>query len=128
MEKQKIPLFDNRDVFWFLRQNVDVIESIGNIYFATLRPVLNLPIAAQLKKVERYNPHIAVHTEEWELLVKRHFQVAQRNATESWREVYARCNSEKDAKLLELADRLRKKRSVMATGRQIQMAFVDTAV
>lgn len=79
--------------------------------------------------MERYNPHIVVHTDElWELLVKRHFRQAQRNATESWREMYARCNTEKDAKLLVLADRLKQKRSVMPTGRQIQMAFVDTAV
>ena len=112
----------------FLQKNIDAIEYTGGIPYDVLRPILDRATADQLSNFEHYNPYIMEDTDTlWEHHVRNKFRSAQRREMESWRETYIRCGDEINAKLSSLTSLLKKSHSSAPAGRQIKLAYVETA-
>ncbi|RWS27190.1 transcription elongation factor B polypeptide 3-like protein [Leptotrombidium deliense] len=92
-----------------LMDNIDKIAYLGCIPYYLIKPVLKKCTASQLIRIEDYNPAFIDEDDE---LWFEHCQTTFRNCEpddgESWREVYIRCEYERDAKLKSIAGKIKR--------------------
>merc|ERR1719193_2770387 len=82
-----------------LKDNVDSIDETGNLPFDILKPVLEQASIKTLMHIEECNPYLMEDTGDlWEKYVKRDFRSKTREDMESFREMYERCQSEREDK------------------------------
>ncbi|KAH8382674.1 hypothetical protein KR009_004812 [Drosophila setifemur] len=113
-----------------LQKNIDALEYTGGVPFDVLRPVIERATPQQLLNFEDYNPYLMEDTDTlWQQHVQRHCRSQQREEMESWREMFLRCQEEKDRKLSILAESIKASQKISeAPVRKTQLAFVDSMV
>ncbi|XP_017015229.2 transcription elongation factor B polypeptide 3 [Drosophila takahashii] len=113
-----------------LQKNIDALEYTGGVPFEVLRPVLERATPQQLLNFEEYNPYLMDDSDVlWQLHVSRHCRSQRREEMETWREMFLRCQEEKDRKLSILAESIKASQKISeAPVRKTQLAFVDSMV
>ncbi|XP_022220825.2 transcription elongation factor B polypeptide 3 [Drosophila obscura] len=113
-----------------LQKNIDALEYTGGVPFEVLRPVLERATPQQLLNFEEYNPYLMDDSDIlWQMHVTRHCRSQRREEMETWREMFLRCQEEKDRKLSILAESIRASQKISeAPVRKTQLAFVDSMV
>ncbi|XP_037713492.1 transcription elongation factor B polypeptide 3 [Drosophila subpulchrella] len=113
-----------------LQKNIDALEYTGGVPFEVLRPVLERATPQQLLNFEEYNPYLMDDSDVlWQLHVQRHCRSQRREEMETWREMFLRCQEEKDRKLSILAESIKASQKISeAPVRKTQLAFVDSMV
>ncbi|KAK0045680.1 serine/arginine repetitive matrix protein 5 [Biomphalaria pfeifferi] len=110
-----------------LIENIDLIEDVGGVPYAILKPVLERCTAQQLCELENFNPHFLEDTDElWENLCSRDFRGCKREEMESWRELYMRKFEERELKYQKLKNNMSSTITKGQAGRKAQLAYVDT--
>ncbi|XP_017493868.1 PREDICTED: transcription elongation factor B polypeptide 3-like, partial [Rhagoletis zephyria] len=113
-----------------LQKNIDALEYTGGVPFEVLRPVLERATPPQLLTFEEYNPYMMEDSDcLWQIHVQRNYRTKKRMEMESWREMYLRCEEEKEQKLNSLTATIKQSQKIIAAPvRKTQMAFVDSMV
>ncbi|XP_052836174.1 transcription elongation factor B polypeptide 3 [Drosophila gunungcola] len=113
-----------------LQKNIDALEYTGGVPFEVLRPVLERATPQQLLNFEEYNPYLMDDSDIlWQMHVQRHCRSQRREEMETWREMFLRCQEEKDRKLSILAESIKASQKISeAPVRKTQLAFVDSMV
>ncbi|KAH8236782.1 hypothetical protein KR026_010830 [Drosophila bipectinata] len=113
-----------------LQKNIDGLEFTGGVPFDLLRPVLERATPQQLLNFEEYNPYLMDDSDVlWKQHVQRHCRSQQREEMETWREMFLRCQEEKERKLSSLAESIKASQKISeAPVRKTQLAFVDSMV
>ncbi|XP_017849244.1 transcription elongation factor B polypeptide 3 [Drosophila busckii] len=113
-----------------LQKNIDALEYTGGVPFEVLRPVLERATPYQLLNVEEYNPYLMEDSDGlWQQHVQRHCRSQRREEMETWREMFLRCEEEKERKLSNLAESIKASQKITeAPVRKTQLAFVDSMV
>ncbi|XP_017072553.1 transcription elongation factor B polypeptide 3 [Drosophila eugracilis] len=113
-----------------LQKNIDALEYTGGVPFEVLRPVLERATPQQLLNFEEYNPYLMDDSDIlWQQHVQRHCRSQRREEMETWREMFLRCQEEKDRKLSILAESIKASQKISeAPVRKTQLAFVDSMV
>ncbi|XP_030370326.1 transcription elongation factor B polypeptide 3 [Scaptodrosophila lebanonensis] len=113
-----------------LQKNIDALEYTGGVPFEVLRPVLERATPQQLLNFEEYNPYLMDDSDVlWQHHVQRHHRSQKREEMETWREMFLRCQEEKDRKLSILAESIKASQKISeAPVRKTQLAFVDSMV
>ncbi|BFF93044.1 transcription elongation factor B polypeptide 3 [Drosophila madeirensis] len=113
-----------------LQKNIDALEYTGGVPFEVLRPVLERATPQQLLNFEEYNPYLMEDSDIlWQMHVTRNCRSQRREEMETWREMFLRCQEEKDRKLSILAESIRASQKISeAPVRKTQLAFVDSMV
>ncbi|XP_016989175.1 transcription elongation factor B polypeptide 3 [Drosophila rhopaloa] len=113
-----------------LQKNIDALEYTGGVPFEVLRSVLERATPQQLLNFEEYNPYLMDDSEVlWQIHVQRHCRSQRREEMETWREMFLRCQEEKDRKLSILAESIKASQKISeAPVRKTQLAFVDSMV
>jgi len=112
-----------------LKEHVDEIDEVGSLPFDILEPVLIQACPKTLMHIEDCNPYLMEDTAElWEKFVKKTFRNKQREEMESWREMYERCEIEREAKLDQLKGRVKQiYKDEDQKHLKTKMAYVDVA-
>lgn len=113
-----------------LQKNIDGLEYTGGVPFDVLRPILDRATPQQLLTFEEYNPYLMEDSDcLWQTHVQRNYRSKKRLEMESWREMYLRCEEEKEQKLNSLTATIKQSQKVIAAPvRKTQLAFVDSMV
>ncbi|XP_068154301.1 transcription elongation factor B polypeptide 3 [Drosophila tropicalis] len=113
-----------------LQKNIDALEYTGGVPFEVLRPVLERATPQQLLNFEDYNPYLMDDSEVlWQQHVQRQCRSQKREEMETWREMYLRCQEEKERKLSILSESIKASQKLIeAPVRKTQLAFVDSMV
>ncbi|XP_017855728.1 PREDICTED: transcription elongation factor B polypeptide 3 [Drosophila arizonae] len=113
-----------------LQKNIDALEYTGGVPFDVLRPVLERATPQQLLNVEEYNPYLMEDSDVlWQQHVQRHCRSQRREEMETWREMFLRCEEEKERKLSTIAESIKASQKISeAPVRKTQLAFVDSMV
>ncbi|KAH8292014.1 hypothetical protein KR054_003481 [Drosophila jambulina] len=113
-----------------LQKNLDALEYTGGVPFEILRTVLERATPQQLLNIEEYNPYLMDDSDIlWQQHVQRHCRSQRREEMETWREMFLRCQEEKDRKLSSLAESIKASQKISeAPVRKTQLAFVDSMV
>ncbi|XP_011211692.2 transcription elongation factor B polypeptide 3 [Bactrocera dorsalis] len=113
-----------------LQKNIDGLEYTGGVPFDVLRPVLDRATPQQLLTFEEYNPYLMEDSDcLWQIHVQRNYRSKKRLEMESWREMYLRCEEEKEQKLNSLTATIKQSQKIIAAPvRKTQLAFVDLMV
>ncbi|EDV93006.1 GH18516 [Drosophila grimshawi] len=113
-----------------LQRNIDALEYTGGVPFDVLRPVLERATPHQLLNFEEYNPYLMEDSEVlWQQHVQRHCRSQRREEMETWREMFLRCEEEKERKLSVIAESIKASQKISeAPVRKTQLAFVDSMV
>nr|AAO41456.1 RE20724p [Drosophila melanogaster] len=113
-----------------LQKNIDALEYTGGVPFEVLRPVLERATPQQLLNFEEYDPYLMDDSDVlWQQHVQRHCRSQRREEMETWREMFLRCQEEKDRKLSILAESIKASQKISeAPVRKTQLAFVDSMV
>lgn len=89
--------------------SVPVPVPTGDAHFDRLRPELQRATAQQLLSLEDATPSLLEHTGPmWMRLCQKEFRAATRQEMDTWRDTYLRCQQERDTRLLNLTNRIRK--------------------
>lgn len=113
-----------------LQKNIDGLEYTGGVPFDVLRPVLDRATPQQLLTFEEYNPYLMEDSDcLWQIHVQRNYRSNKRLEMESWREMFLRCEEEKEEKLNSLTATIKQSQKIIAAPvRKTQLAFVDSMV
>uniref|UniRef100_W8BIF5 Transcription elongation factor B polypeptide 3 n=1 Tax=Ceratitis capitata TaxID=7213 RepID=W8BIF5_CERCA len=113
-----------------LQKNIDALEYTGGVPFDVLRPVLERATPHQLLIFEEYNPYLMDDSDcLWQIHVQRNYRSNKRLEMETWREMFLRCEDEKEQKLNSLTATIKQSQKIIAAPvRKTQMAFVDALV
>ncbi|XP_053946337.1 transcription elongation factor B polypeptide 3 [Anastrepha ludens] len=113
-----------------LQKNIDALEYTGGVPFEVLRSVLERATPQQLLTFEEYNPYLMEDSDcLWQIHVQRNFRSKKRLEMESWREMFLRCEEEKEQKLNSLTETIKQSQKIIAAPvRKTQLAFVDSMV
>ncbi|XP_030080611.1 transcription elongation factor B polypeptide 3 [Drosophila hydei] len=113
-----------------LQKNIDALEYTGGVPFDVLRAVLERATPHQLLNVEEYNPYLMEDSDVlWQKHVQRHCRSQRREEMETWREMFLRCEEEKERKLSTIAESIKASQKISeAPVRKTQLAFVDSMV
>nr|KAG5694806.1 hypothetical protein BaRGS_019183 [Batillaria attramentaria] len=112
-----------------LIDNIDALEYVGGIPFDILKPVLERATVHQLYNLEDQNPQFLEDTDYlWKIHCQKDFRGCEPDELESWRELYLRKHDEREAKYQKLKASMTTVMKRGQAGRQVKMAFVDSAV
>lgn len=113
-----------------LQKNIDALEYTGGVPFDVLRPVLELTTPQQLLVFEQYNDYLLEDTDVlWQQHVGRHFRGQKRKDNESWREMFFRCEDEKERRLSILTKNIKISQTQSALPiKKTRLAYVDNVV
>lgn len=107
-----------------LLNNVNRIECVGDVPYYILRPLLTKVSVAQLKRIESYNPQFIDDEESdepWKVHCQRHFEGRQPMKGEGWRDLFLRCERERDYKIEKIAKRIKKHEKKAIPARQARV-------
>lgn len=113
-----------------LQKNIDALEYTGGVPFDVLRPVLERTTPQQLLNFEDFNAYLLEDTDVlWQQHVGRHFRGQKRQEGETWREMFLRCEDEKERRLSILTKniQLSQKQSALPI-KKTRLAYVDNVV
>lgn len=113
-----------------LQKNIDALEYTGGVPFDVLRPVLERTTPQQLLNFEDYNAYLLEDTDVlWQQHVGRHFRGQKREEGETWREMFLRCEDEKERRLNILTKNIKisQKQSALPI-KKTRLAYVDNVV
>jgi len=112
-----------------LKNNVESIDETGNIPFDILKPVLEHASCKVLMHIEECNPYLMEDTGDlWEKYVKRDFRNKAREDMESFREMYERCEVQREERLNALKGKVKNcYKTEKDKHRQTKMAYDDVA-
>ncbi|XP_055902187.1 transcription elongation factor B polypeptide 3-like [Eupeodes corollae] len=113
-----------------LQKNIDALEYTGGVPFDVLRPVLERTTPQQLLNFEDYNAYLLEDTDVlWQQHVGRHFRGKMREEGETWREMFLRCEDEKERRLNILTKNIKisQKQSALPI-KKTRLAYVDNVV
>jgi len=112
-----------------LKNNVESIDETGNIPFDILKPVLEHAPCKVLMHIEECNPYLMEDTGDlWEKYVKRDFRNKAREDMESFREMYERCEVQREERLNALKGKVKNcYKTEKDKHRQTKMAYDDVA-
>lgn len=107
-----------------LLNNVNRIECVGDVPYYILRPLLTKVTLAQLKRIESYNPQFLDDEdsdEPWKIHCQRHFEGKLPAKDETWRELFLRCERERDHKIEKIAKKIKKHEKKAMPARQARV-------
>jgi hypothetical protein len=107
-----------------LLDNANKIECVGDVPYYILEPLLNRVTLAQLRQIESYNPQLVEDADSdkpWEQHCRRHFEGRKPRAGETWRDLFMRCERERDHKIEKIAKRIRKHEEKATPARQTRV-------
>uniref|UniRef100_A0A6G1SPA5 Transcription elongation factor B polypeptide 3 n=1 Tax=Aceria tosichella TaxID=561515 RepID=A0A6G1SPA5_9ACAR len=107
-----------------LLDNANKIECVGDVPYYILEPLLKKVTLAQLKQIESYNPQLVDDPDSdkpWKQHCKRHFEGRKPREGESWRDMFIRCERERDHKIDKIAKRIRKHEEKAVPARQTRV-------
>ncbi|KAJ6665918.1 hypothetical protein lerEdw1_001390 [Lerista edwardsae] len=108
-----------------LQNNIDSLHEVGGVPFDILEPVLTRCTPEQLLQIEVCNPTFVEESDHlWKKHCQKDFKNEQLFEYESWREMYLRLFSQREAKLKSLTKSIVSAQSEKPKGRQVKMAFV----
>ncbi|XP_055855698.1 transcription elongation factor B polypeptide 3 [Episyrphus balteatus] len=113
-----------------LQKNIDALEYTGGVPFDVLRPVLERTTPQQLLNFEDYNAYLLEDTDVlWQQHVGRHYRGKMREEGETWREMFLRCEDEKERRLSILTKNIKisQKQSALPI-KKTRLAYVDNVV
>lgn len=91
-----------------LQENVDSIDECGLLSFDVLKPVLERANPRTLSHIEECNPYLLEDTGElWQRFCQKHFPKEKKQEMETFRDMFERCEQEREAKLLRLKDKVK---------------------
>lgn len=109
-----------------LMDNANKIECVGDVPYYILRPLLTKISLPQLRRIESFNPQLVDEPESdepWKAHCLRHFDNRRPGRDETWRELFARCEEERETKIEKIAKRIKKHEEKAAP--QSKAKFVD---
>jgi len=110
-----------------LCDNIDALAYTGGVPFDILKPVLERATAAQLYKIEEWNPYLLEDTGDlWQGHCKREFKNVEPDweEGETWRELYERMLAERESKFRKLHQAIAEQKAAKESSiRQAQMAL-----
>lgn len=107
-----------------LINNVGRIECVGDVPYYILRPLLTKLSVAQLKRIESYNPQFLDDEESdepWKVHCQRIFEGRVPDKGENWRDLFVRCEKERDHKLEKIAKKIKKHEKKTIPARQTRV-------
>ncbi|RWS11045.1 transcription elongation factor B polypeptide 3-like protein [Dinothrombium tinctorium] len=111
-----------------LMDNIESITYMGCVPYYLIKPVLKKCTPEQLFRLEDYNPTLVEEDDElWFDHCQSEFRDQTPDEFESWRELYIRCQIERESKLKKITGNIKKSMSKSLPVRKTMLAFVDTA-
>lgn len=107
-----------------LLDNANKIECVGDVPYYILEPLLKKVTLAQLKQIEAYNPQLVDDSDSdrpWKQHCERAFPGRKPRAGETWRDVFMRCEQERDHQIEKIAKRIRRHEERAVPARQTQV-------
>lgn len=107
-----------------LLNNLNRIECVGDVPYYILKPLLTKISLSQLKRIESYNPQIIDDEESdepWKAHCQRDFDKRIPNKEETWRELYFRCEKERQHRLEKVTKKIKKHEKRAAPARQARV-------
>lgn len=112
-----------------LQKNIDSLEYTGGVPFEILKPVLERATPDQLYTFEHFNPYLMEDSDVlWQQHCQRQFRGLKRQEMETWRDMYHRCRSEREARLNSLTENIKHSQSVAVPLKQTKLAYIDSMV
>ncbi|XP_069052326.1 elongin-A isoform X2 [Lepisosteus oculatus] len=112
-----------------LQNNIDSIDEVGGVPYEILEPVLERCTPEQLYRIEQCNQCFMEESDElWMRHCQRDFRRESPQEYESWREMYLRLHDEREERLRMLTQNISSAHANRPKGRQVKMAFVNSAV
>lgn len=94
-----------------LMDNANKIECVGDVPYYILRPLLTKVTLPQLKRIESFNPQLVEEPESdepWKAHCLRHFDTKRPAKGETWRDLFSRCERERESKIEKIATQIKK--------------------
>ncbi|OWF38823.1 Transcription elongation factor B polypeptide 3 [Mizuhopecten yessoensis] len=111
-----------------LCNNIDSLEFVGGVPFTILKPVLEKSTAAQLYRLEDFNPHFLEESDQlWMNHCHKEFRLSKPQEMESWREHYLRKFDEREEKLKKISANINASMAKKVPERTTQLAYIDSA-
>ncbi|XP_033726671.1 transcription elongation factor B polypeptide 3-like [Pecten maximus] len=111
-----------------LCNNIDSLEFVGGVPFDILKPVLEKCTAAQLYRLEDFNPHFLEDTDPlWMSHCHKEFRLSKPEEMETWREHYLRKFDEREEKLKKISANITASMAKKVPERTTQLAYIDSA-
>lgn len=107
-----------------LLDNANKIECVGDVPYYILEPLLKKVTLAQLKQIESYNPQLVDDPDSdkpWKQHCKRHFEGRKPRDGESWRDMFMRCERERDHQIDKIAKRIKRSEAKAVPARQTRV-------
>ncbi|XP_069105535.1 elongin-A-like isoform X2 [Argopecten irradians] len=111
-----------------LCNNIDSLEFVGGVPYEILKPVLEKCTAAQLYRLEDFNPHFLADTDPlWMNHCHKEFRLSKPDEMETWREHYLRKFDEREEKLKKISANINASMAKKVPERTTQLAYIDSA-
>ncbi|XP_060077689.1 transcription elongation factor B polypeptide 3-like [Ylistrum balloti] len=111
-----------------LCNNIDSLEFVGGVPFTILKPVLEKCTAAQLYRLEDFNPHFLEESDSlWMNHCHKDFRLSKPEEMETWREHYLRKFDEREEKLKKISANINASLAKKVPERTTQLAYIDSA-
>lgn len=107
-----------------LLNNANRIECVGDVPYYILKPILTKITLPQLRRIEAYNPQLIDDDESdepWKSHCHRDFDSRFPIKGETWRELYSRCEKEREHKLEKIAKKIKKHEKKAIPARQARV-------
>nr|XP_022305067.1 transcription elongation factor B polypeptide 3-like [Crassostrea virginica] len=113
-----------------LANHIDDIEAVGSaVPYYLFEPVLKRCTAAQLYRIEDFNPHFLEDTDQlWKLHCEREFKGSEPDEFETYRELYLRKYDEKERKLKQIKNNISQSMAKAVPERTAKLAYIDSYV
>ncbi|XP_058796242.1 transcription elongation factor B polypeptide 3 [Phymastichus coffea] len=109
-----------------LIENIDALEYTGGVPFDILKPVLERASVDQLFMLEYHNPYLVEESDQlWKFHCNKYFKNKLREEMESWREMYMRCLTEREAKFKAITANIKQSIDKSTPVRSTKLAYVD---
>ena len=109
--------------------NLNYLENTGGVPFTLLKPVLERCTRQQLYKLEYHNPYLSEDSDPlWEMHCRKDFRnKIPLRGEESWKELYLRCQDEREQKLKSLTASISQSmKEKQAPLRTTKLAYMDS--
>ncbi|CAG7824973.1 unnamed protein product [Allacma fusca] len=109
-----------------IQENLDCLGYTGGVPYDILKPALKCATVKQLEEIEFYNSYLQEYTDElWQYHCQRDCKGARPKEMESWKDLYYRCQDERQAKLNLLASKVKRNAELAQPVRKAKLAYVE---
>lgn len=109
-----------------LMNNANRIECVGDVPYYILKPLLTRLSLNQLRRIESFNPQLVEDEESdepWIAHCQRHFEGKAPQNGETWRDLFARCERERDHRIEKIAKRIKRHEEKAIPARQARVVM-----